>query len=224
MFVRTLYDLAGAQDAHRFSPYCYRVKIALRLKQLDYQPELVRFTEKDKLAFSQQTLVPVLRDGDTVVSDSWQILQYLDHTYPQAPRLFPDGVNALLFWRYWSERTLTMSMFMLAAPHVHAKLAPQDQAYFRETREKRLGNTLEAVAAQSELHLAKLQRVLEPLRGVLADQVWLAGDTSPGIPDLLVLSVFLWANGVLPFAVLKADDPIQTWLTRLQKTWDTDTL
>jgi glutathione S-transferase len=222
--MRVLYDLAGAQDAHRFSPFCFRVKIAMRLKQLDYQPELVRFTEKDKLAFSEQALVPVLRDGDAVISDSWRILQYLDKTYPQAPSLFPDGINAALFWRYWSERTLTVAMFMLAAPHVYLKLAPQDQAYFRETREKRLGKTLEAVAAERELHLANLQRVLEPVRGVLSEQAWLASDAAPGMADLLVLSVFLWGNSVLPFELLSTNDPILPWLARLQTLWGTDSV
>ena len=74
---RTLYDLTGAYDL-RFSPNCWRSRMALAHKGLDVECEPCRFTEKDKLAFSGQTRVPVLRDGDTVVSDSWAIACYLE--------------------------------------------------------------------------------------------------------------------------------------------------
>src|SRR5881394_4497405 len=32
-----LYDLAGAEDDRRFSPYCWRVKMALKHKGLDFE-------------------------------------------------------------------------------------------------------------------------------------------------------------------------------------------
>ena len=55
-----LYDLAGAEDARRFSPPCWRVKMAL--KHLGLQAEEIpwRFTEKEAISFSGQKLVPVL--------------------------------------------------------------------------------------------------------------------------------------------------------------------
>jgi glutathione S-transferase len=37
-----------------------------------------RFNEKNAIAFSGQDRVPVLRDGDQVVSDSWTIAIYLE--------------------------------------------------------------------------------------------------------------------------------------------------
>mgnify|MGYP003351918129 CR=1 FL=1 len=83
--VMTVYDLAGAEDGRRFSPYCWRIKMALAHKGLTAESIPWRFTEKERLAFSGQALVPVIEDGARVVSDSWTIAQYLDEAYPAHP-------------------------------------------------------------------------------------------------------------------------------------------
>ena len=41
-----------------------------------------RFTEKETLAFSGQDRMPVIRDGNTVVADSWVIAEYLEEGAP----------------------------------------------------------------------------------------------------------------------------------------------
>src|SRR6185436_6817693 len=84
---RKLYDLAGADPARRFSPYCWRTKLALAHKGLGVETVPWRFTEKDVIAFSGSKLVPVLVDGDCTVYDSWTIANYLEDTYPDAPSL-----------------------------------------------------------------------------------------------------------------------------------------
>jgi glutathione S-transferase len=216
--MRTLYDLTAASDTDRFSPYCFRVKLAMQLKNLDYQSELVRFTEKDKLAFSGQTLVPVLRDGDLVICDSWKILQHLDKHYPQPFPLFVASTTPLNFFRHWCDKSLHVALFRLAAPYVHAKLGEVDQAYYRETREKRIGKSLEALAGEREQHMATLNFATEPLRVTLAEQSYLTGAT-PGLADLLVLSAFLWTDVVLPFQIFAADDPIKRWSEKLRREW-----
>ena len=68
-----MHDLAGADPALRFSPYCWRTRMALAHKGLAVETIPWRFTDKAALAFSGQERVPVIRDGDTVVSDSWTI-------------------------------------------------------------------------------------------------------------------------------------------------------
>ena len=46
--------------------------------------------------FSGQHLVPVLRDGERIVSDSWAIACYLDEAYPDRPMLM-DGAQGRSF-------------------------------------------------------------------------------------------------------------------------------
>ena len=83
-----LYDLAGAEPERRFSPYCWRTKLALMHKGLPFDTIPWRFTDKDVIAFSGQGRVPVLVDGDRVVFDSWTIANYLEDAYPDRPSLF----------------------------------------------------------------------------------------------------------------------------------------
>jgi hypothetical protein len=47
-----LYDLAGAQVERRFSPYCWRAKLALAHKGLAFDTIPWHFTDKDAIAFS----------------------------------------------------------------------------------------------------------------------------------------------------------------------------
>src|SRR5208337_2125813 len=82
-----LYDLAGDEDERRFSPNCWRIKMALAHKGLEFEAVPWRFTEKDAIAFSGQGLVPVLVDGSATVYDSWRIALYLDKAYPERPLL-----------------------------------------------------------------------------------------------------------------------------------------
>ena len=84
----TLHELAGAEDDRRFSPFCWRVRMALLHKGLAFEALPWRFTDKATIAFSGQEKVPVIVDGDRVVSNSWKIALYLEETYPDRPSLF----------------------------------------------------------------------------------------------------------------------------------------
>ncbi|MGL4964315.1 MAG: hypothetical protein ACRC67_24000 [Inquilinus sp.] len=47
----TLYELAGADAALRFSPHCWKTRMALAHKGLEADRLPWRFTEKDAIAF-----------------------------------------------------------------------------------------------------------------------------------------------------------------------------
>ena len=142
-----LYDLAAAESERRFSPYCWRIKLALMHKGLPFDTIPWRFTEKNAIAFSGQGRVPVLIDGDQVVFDSWTIANYLEARYPDRPSLFRgDGGRAVTrFVNAWADVVLVGGILRLIVTDILTHLDEKDRAYFRETREKRLGATLEAV-------------------------------------------------------------------------------
>ena len=83
-----LYDLAGADPNRRFSPYCWRIRLALAHKRLAIETIPWRFTEKAEIAPSGSKTVPVLVDGDRWIADSWTIANYLEDAYPDSPSLF----------------------------------------------------------------------------------------------------------------------------------------
>ncbi|XP_010470862.1 PREDICTED: glutathione S-transferase Z1-like [Camelina sativa] len=70
----------------------HRVRIALTLKGLEYEYIAVNLLKGDQFNPDFQKInpmgtVPVLVDGDVVISDSFAILMYLDEKYPEPPLL-----------------------------------------------------------------------------------------------------------------------------------------
>jgi maleylpyruvate isomerase len=73
----------------------YRVRIALALKGLDYDYKAVHLANNEQLqdayaAVSAARLVPLLRDGGRVLTQSLAIIEYLDETHPEPPLLPAD--------------------------------------------------------------------------------------------------------------------------------------
>jgi maleylacetoacetate isomerase len=70
----------------------YRVRIGLALKGLAYDYRPVHLVKGEQLsesyaAVSAARLVPLLKDGDHVLTQSLAILEYLDETHPEPPLL-----------------------------------------------------------------------------------------------------------------------------------------
>lgn len=216
-----LYDLAGAEPDRRFSPYCWRTKLALMHKGLAFETIPWRFTEKDAIAFSGQGRVPVLRDGDRVVFDSWTIATYLENHYRDHPYLFRgDGGRVVTrFVNAWADTILVGGILPLVVTDILAHLHDRDRAYFRETREKRLGATLESVSANREIDILTFRKSLQPVRALLATQSYFCGET-PAYADYAVLGCFQWARCISPFSLLLKDDPIWAWRDRLLAAFD----
>jgi maleylacetoacetate isomerase len=77
------------------SSAAYRVRIALNVKGLAYQPVPVDLRAgaqraPEFLALNPQGLVPVLEDGGVVLTQSLPILNYLEERYPEPPLLPTD--------------------------------------------------------------------------------------------------------------------------------------
>jgi glutathione S-transferase len=214
---RTVYELCGADD-RRFSPFCWRTRLALAHKGLDATYEPVSFTEKDKLTFSGQSLVPVLVDGETIVADSWAIACYLDEAYGDAPPLF-DGPMARAsahFLNAWADRTIHPAVFKTSVLDIFNGAMPKDQDYFRSSREKRIGGPLEEFQDRGDDALSAVRNVFEPARTVLADDPFLGGPT-PGYADYIVAGSLCFANLASPtLTFFPADDPIRAWYQRLE--------
>jgi glutathione S-transferase len=217
---RVLYDLAAAEADRRFSPYCWRTKMALAHKGLPVETIPWRFTEKDVIAPSGQPLVPVLIDNGRWVSDSWTIANYLEDTYPQAPSLF-GGAAARSLTRYYSTAGDAMGppLARMLALDIHERIAEKDRPYFRESREKRFGMTLEAAVSDREQRLPAFRDSLAPLRTALKAQPFFGGET-PLYADYAVFGPFQWARCISPFRILDAADPLSAWLQRMLERFD----
>src|SRR5882757_2122761 len=131
-----LYDLAAADPDRRFSPYCWRTRLALAHKALPVETIPWRFTEKDVIAPSGSPLVPVIVDGDRWVADSWTIANYLEDTFPDRPSLF-GGAAARQLSRFYScfADTLVAAIFPFVVLDILRQVHEKDREYFRQSRE-----------------------------------------------------------------------------------------
>ena len=211
-----LYDLVFQED-RRPSPFCWRVKYALKHKGLDWREEPVGFTDKDRIAFADSQTVPVLKDGDAAVKDSWTIARHLDRVHPGRPLL--PGEAGLSFGRFvvnWVDTTVHGALFPLVIGDLYDRVRPVDQPYFRESRGKRLGTTDFATfqAQAREKGVAAFRAALEPARRLLREQAFLSG-AAPAYPDYALIGAFLWARIASPFDLLAGDDPVRAWRERL---------
>ena len=73
----------------------YRVRIALALKGLAYDYKPVHLAKNEQFnesyaAVSAARLVPLLKDGNVMLTQSLAIMEYLDETHPQPPLLPKD--------------------------------------------------------------------------------------------------------------------------------------
>lgn len=209
---RVLYDLAAADPDVRFSPFCWRTKLALAHKGIDYEPVAWRFTDKEKIAFSGQGKVPVLVDGELTVADSWAIAIHLEFNYPDRPSLF-GGAESMAVTRFvneWADRVLNPAVAPLIMKDIHDCLHADDQAYFRASREKAFGTTLEALAVDRDSKVKNVRRALDPLRALLKHQPFVSGQT-PAYADYIPFGTLQWARCASAFELLEPDDPVSVW-------------
>jgi glutathione S-transferase len=219
--VLKLYDLAGAEPDRRFSPYCWRIKMALAHKGLMVETIPWRFTDKDAIAFSKQGRVPVLVDGERWVNDSWAIGEYLETTYSDRPSLFGNAAGKALshFHARWADATLQGDMLKLVALDIFKHLDAKDRDYFRKSREERLGKTLEEIVADRDHAVLAFRENLLPLRLVLKAQKFLGGET-PLHADYAIFGGFQWCRCISDFKLLLPDDPVYAWRQRMLDLFD----
>jgi glutathione S-transferase len=209
-----LYDLVGKDD-RRFSPHCWRTRMALAHKGLDCEARPTRFIEIVKVAGGEFKTVPVIEDQGRRVVDSWAIAQYLEEAYPDRPSLFggPGGEALSRFVQSWCGAVVHAGLIGMILLDIYEHLTPKDQAYFRTSREQRFGRTLEDVQAGREGRIEGFRKSLQPLRMTLGEAPFLGGE-QPLYADYLVFGAFQWARVISPFRIPEADDPVHAWLGR----------
>lgn len=212
----TLHELAGADPELRFSPHCWKTRMALAHKGLVARCLPWHFTQKSRIAFSGLDTVPILEDHETTIGNSWQIAQHLEQSFPDHPSLFgaTAAVPLTAFINQWVDATLLPAMARILLLDIHRLLIPEDQVYFRASREARFGATLENIVAPVTDNLDRLRQLLAPLRRQLRDQPYLCG-AAPAYADYCIFGMFMWARCTSTRQLLAADDPIDAWRDRL---------
>jgi glutathione S-transferase len=216
-----MYERIGHEE-RRPSPFSWRIHYALAHKQIDVEFRQVRFADVETIrALSGQDKVPIVMDGDRVVHDSWNIALHLETRFPDHPSLFGGDVGRGLtrHINFWSDVTLGTAIRRLIAADFIYCLAPEDRAYYRQSREAQFGCTLEAYCADRDRWLGEFAATIAPLQQTLSEQPYLAG-AEPAYADYVVFSVFQYARLGSPHELLPTGAAVRRWFDAIVARFD----
>jgi glutathione S-transferase len=211
----TLWELGGQND-RRYSLFSWRTRMALRHKGLAFETHAVAMSDKAAIAFSAGKTVPVIRDDQMMVRDSWKIAEYLEDRYPQAPTLFGGAIGRGMAQTFntWVDRAVVPAMLPVIVADIHERVDARDDVFFREMMEKIVKKTLEQARAERDEAVKRLGRALEPMQAALKRQPYVCG-REPAYADYILFSVFQWARVMSPQEMLGPEDPLCGWRERI---------
>ena len=215
-----LYELRGKNN-RRYSLFSWRTRMALAHKGLEFESIPVKLSDKSVIEFSGGKTVPVIKDKDAVVRDSWRIAEYLENRYKDAPPLFGGeiGRGVTQAFNTWTDRAVLPAMLQVIVADIHERVDAEDESYFRETMERALKTTLEESRARRDAAVLQLGKVLAPLQDAFKRQAFMAG-AKPAYADYILFSVFQWARVMSPQELLAPEDPLCQWRERMLDLFD----
>ena len=215
-----LWELRGKED-RRYSLFSWRTRMALRHKELEFESTPVVMSDKAAIAFSGGKTVPIIKDGETVVRDSWRIAEYLEEKYPERPSLFGGAIGRGVTHTFniWVDRAIVPSMMPVIVADVHERVDPVDEEYFRRQFEGFLKCTLEEARERAPQAHERLKRVLEPLEAALKRQPYVCG-AAPAYADYILFSVVQWARIMSPRVIFDTSGALYGWRSRILDLYD----
>ena len=214
------YELCGANPDHLFSPHCWKTRYALAHKGADYDIIPTPFTKVATLEGGSNRTIPVIRDGDHALHESYAIACYLEEKFPDAPSLF-DGEGGKQLTKMiiaWSQTQIHPAVVKTCLLDIYNLLAPEDQVHFRTTREKLFGMTLEEFDAKFPKDGKDLNAKLVPLETLLKGQDFIGGD-KPLFADYVLFGPLQWLRVVGTIGV-KAEGQAADWFERMLDLYD----
>ena len=94
----------------------------------------------------QEYTLPAIDHNGKTIMDSLKIALYLDETFPDTPRLIPEGTLPLYrAFQTYTSMAITAHIFPLLLPRVVDFLDPRGSEYFKRTREEVFGPISESI-------------------------------------------------------------------------------
>ena len=218
----TLYELAGKNDL-RFSPPCWNVKLCLLYKNIDFETVAVGFSEKNKILFSNQQLVPVLKHQDGHISDSWNIINWLDENY-ENPKLFVNEAskNFSHFLYLWTSRQILPILFKIIAHEIPNILEGDDLNHYIITREERIKGPITKFVPVISDSIKKFRSLINPMRSLIKKNGFISG-SNPRIEDFIFFGNFKWVYTCSSCNLLDKEDEVFQWYKKINQIFNIET-
>ncbi|KAF9531769.1 hypothetical protein CPB83DRAFT_848699 [Crepidotus variabilis] len=143
----TLYDIPSTVPGSSWSPNTWKTRFCLNYKGLQHKTEWVEWQDlestlvkigippsrKDHRSKPRYT-IPAIFDSTTGVylSESFEIAQYLDRTYPDTPKIFPDNTAGLQRGFHQALTPLVEPIKALILPVEATRLSSASQESFQQ--------------------------------------------------------------------------------------------
>ncbi len=217
------------------SPFCAKVKRVMNLKKVSYEiveVPMLSFLGGKAKAVSPTNKLPAIEDGDVRLSDSTDIVEYLEDKYPE-PHVYPivpEETAMCHVLEDWADESLYFYEFHLRfgvaanARQWVPQLLKYDPAWFRAIGARMIPRAaVKATRAQGtgRKSLAQIERDLarhvDAIDGLLGDRRWLVGK-SLTIADIAVF-VMLECIGGTPEgeAALAKRKDVRRWMQRVDE-------
>ena len=193
-------------------------RYALAVKGLPFKTEWVEYPDIEpickKLGAKHTRLkpdgtpnytLPVIYDPNTktVVEDSLKIARYLDQTYPNTTRLFPENTFVVQTAFMAIMDPITLSLLPVALLPIYNNLNPRGADFFRKAREKIFKQPFEDWVPKDEEGRAKPWKEMEEGLGKVARWFAESDNTGPYVmgdtlsyADIDLASRFVWLRVV----------------------------
>ena len=179
---------------------------------MDYPSWFGEVTHRDR---DPWYTVPIIHDQSTgvVMSESYDIVQYLDKQYPSSPRVITPGTAAFeaAYYRYFFAGVVSKWPGPIHQ-YMYETLSPEAAAFIKESREEALGDTLVNIAKDPQSHWDAYKdfygTVVRPIYEK-AEGIFLKG-TEPAWADF-VTSAWLLSIKLLYGAGSEEWKYIETW-------------
>ena len=211
-----LYDLSGKNNL-RFSPPCWNIKLCLIQNNIEFITIPVRFTDKDKIAFSKQKLVPILDYKNGFICDSWNIINWLNENYPKKKIFINNSSRNFSYYLYlWTSRQLLPMLFKIIAHEIPNVLDGDDIDYYLKTREERINGPITKFIPFIASSIEEFRKLIDPIRKIIINNGYISGK-KPGIEDCIFFGNFKWVDVCSSCNLLDDKDPVYKWYKSLLK-------
>ena len=211
-----LYDLSGKNNI-RFSPPCWNVKLCLIHNKINFDTIPIRFIEKDKISFSNQTLVPIIKYNEEIIYDSWNIFIWLNDKIKEI-KLIPNEQTKVFsyFLYFWTSKSLLPLIFKLIANDIPKILDKEDRQYFIKSREDRIKKPLKSLLNDKEKTRKQIFQSLITFEKILAKNRFFNGNNL-GLPDFIFFGNFMWAEKCSSEDLFENLPNIHKWYLNIKK-------
>lgn len=200
-----------------YSPFAAKLRTVLKLKGLECEVVDVPYLNRAELVKLTGALyVPVLHDGETVISDSARIAKHLEGK--GGPTMYADPLAPVL--EQWADEYFEEVAFKLACPGLEEKMGrdqgDEAKALFRLIKERRYGAGIIAQWKKDEAQWREQTlSLLQPLVLTLKQRPFVLGD-APSIADAAVAGQLTMVEFAFPGFVATHTPSLGAWYAKLK--------